>query len=265
MSRPPDILRNPQQALDLMRRSPAGLFTDIDGTLAPIHDDPARAAVPEDTRDALARLAGKIAVVAITGRAVEQARDMVALDNIAYSGNHGTEWLEDSVRWIEPAALPYAPRIREIARRAHREAALEGVLVEDKGPTLSIHYRRALDPAAARRRILDFTARAASGMRVRDGKMLVEVRPPVALSKGQAVRSYIRRKGIVAAMAIGDDLTDVDAFRAIAEMRTAGDVRGASVAVLAADAPPALTDVADYAVDGPSGVRQLLHWLAAAL
>ncbi len=265
MSGSPDLLSNRQEALELMRRGPAGLFTDIDGTLAPICDDPSEATVDENARHALARLAEEMAVVAVTGRGVEEAREMVALSGIAYSGNHGAEWLEDGVRWIESVALPYVPRIREIARRARRETAMEGVLVEDKGPTLSIHYRRTLDPLLARRRILDFTARSASDMRVHDGKMLVEVRPPVDLSKGKALRSYTRRKGLAAVMAIGDDVTDVDAFRAISEMRSAGEVRGASVAVLADDSPDGLAEAADYTVAGPSQVHQFLRWLAGAL
>ncbi len=265
MSDPPSLLDHRNEILDLMRQGPAGLFTDIDGTLAPIHSDPFGAVVHGNARQALARLAGVIAVIAVTGRDVEQARSMIALNEVVYSGNHGAEWLEGNSHWIEPAAVPYLPRIHEIARRARREVAMEGLLIEDKGPTLSLHYRNSPDPSAARRTILDFAARAANDMLVRDGKMVVEVRPPVALSKGQALRSFTRRKGLASVMAIGDDITDVDAFTAISEMRRTGEVRGASVAVLAADAPAGLTASADYAVDGPSSVHVFLRWLAGAL
>ena len=265
MSDPPNILDHRSEILDLMRQGPAGLFTDIDGTLAPIHPDPFGAIVHGNARQALARLAGVMTIIAVTGRDVEQARTMVALNEVVYSGNHGAEWLEGDCHWIEPAAIPYLPRIQEIARRARREVAMEGVFVEDKGPTLSIHYRNSLDPPTARRTILDFAARAASDMLVRDGKMVVEVRPPVGLSKGDALRSFTRRKGLASVLAVGDDITDVDAFTAISEMRRTGEVRGASVAVLAEDAPDGLTAAADYAVDGPSSVHVFLRWLAGAL
>lgn len=265
MTRPPDLLARRGDVLDLMRRAPAGLFADVDGTLAPIRDDPSLAAVDDGARQALGRLAVRMRVVALTGRSAADARRMVGLESVAYCGNHGAEWIEYGLRRIEESAAPYAPRVREIARRAERELAGEGILVEDKGLTFSVHYRMAPDPQAARRRILDFMRRAAAGMRVRDGKMNVEARPPVPLSKGHALRSDARRHGLAAVLAVGDDVTDVDAFRAVAELRRAGEAEGASVAVLGADAPPGLAEAADYAVRDTDDVRDFLLWLADAL
>ena len=95
--------------------------------------------------------------------------------------------------------------------------------------------------------------------------MVVEVRPPVALSKGEAVRSYIRRHGIAAAMALGDDRTDAEAFAVLREMREEGSVRGLCVAVATGDAPAELLESADYALADAGAVGRFLIWLSSEL
>ena len=265
MSAPPDLLEHLDEALALLRHSPAALFTDIDGTLSPIVSDPLAATIPEPTRDALARLADKLSVVAVTGRAAEGARALVGIDDVVYCGNHGAEWLEGGVRRVEPAAAPYVARMTEIAQRAEREIPVDRLYVEDKGPTVSIHYRNAPDPEAARSAVFDFLGSAATEMSLGEGKMVVEVRPPVELSKGAAARSFARDRGLAAVIAIGDDVSDAGMFRAVREMREAGELRGASVAVLAPDAPAELLASADYALDGPGGVQRFLVRLAGEL
>ncbi len=261
----PDLLDRRGEVLELMRQGPAGLFTDIDGTLAPIVPDYACAEVPEAARSALSALARRLSVVALTGRGVADAYRIVGLDEVVYSGNHGAEWLEDGVERVEPLAAPYVDRVHEIARRAERELAMDGVFVEDKGPSVSIHYRQAADRPAARAAVLDFVASAAEGMRLGEGKMVVEVRPPVALSKGEALRAYSRRAGLASVLAIGDDLTDAEAFGVVREMCAEGEARGSSVAVTSGEAPPKLLAAADYTLDGPLGVQRFLVWLAETL
>ena len=261
----PDLLDRRGEVIELMRQGPAGLFTDIDGTLAPIVPDYAGAEIPEATRAALIALARRLSVVALTGRGVADAHRIVGLDEVVYSGNHGAEWLEDGVERVEPLAAPYVARMHEIAQRAERELALDGVFVEDKGPSVSIHYRNAADRPSARAAVLDFVASAAQGMRLGEGKMVVEVRPPVALSKGEALRAYSRRAGLAAVLAIGDDLTDAEAFGVVREMRAEGEARGSSVAVTSGEAPPKLLAAADYTLDGPLGVQRFLVWLAETL
>ncbi len=265
MSAPPDLLEHFDEALALLRHSPAALFTDIDGTLSPIVPDPLAATVPEPTREALARLAGKLFVVAVTGRAAAGARALIGLDEVVYCGNHGAEWLEGGVRRVEPAAAPYVARMAEIAQRAQLEIGIDKILVEDKGPTVSIHYRNAADPEGARRAVFDFLGSAAAEMSLGEGKMVVEVRPPVELSKGAAARSFARDRGLASVIAMGDDVSDAGMFRAVREMREAGELRGASVAVLAVDAPAELLASADYALDGPGGVQRFLGRLAGEL
>ena len=265
MSEPPDLLMHRNEALALLAHRPSGVFTDIDGTLSPIVADPAAAAVPDATRAALRTLTERIAVVALTGRSVADARKIVGLDALAYSGNHGAEWWEDGVVSVEPAAEPYLERVRQIAEAVERGFTTPGALLEDKGASLSVHYRNTAEPDAARSGILDFLDAHAQGMSIREGKMVVEVRPPVALSKGEAVRSFARRKGLVSALVLGDDRTDAEAFAVVREMRGAGVIRGLCAAVATADAPPELLASADYVLADTGAVEEFLTWLASEL
>ena len=265
MSDLPDLLAHKDAALALLRRRPACVFTDIDGTLSPIVADPLAATVPGATRTALEALAERIAVVALTGRSVADARRVLGLDTVVYSGNHGAEWWENGVASIEPTAEPYLERILEIAQAVERSIAAPGILLEDKGASLSVHYRNAAKPDTARTAILDFLSKAAAGMTVREGKMVVEVRAPVPLSKGEAVRSFIQRKGLASALVLGDDLTDAEAFAVVREMRKAGEVLGLCAAVATADAPAELLASADYTLADTQAVGQFLTELTLHL
>ncbi len=265
MSSLPDLLAHRTEATALLAHHPACIFTDIDGTLSPIIADPRAATVPDATRSALAALAERTAVVALTGRSVTDAKRMLGLDTVVYSGNHGAEWWEHGSVHVEPTAEPYLERVREVAGAVQRGITTPGTLLEDKGVSLSVHYRNATQPDAARSFILDFLGTHAEGMTIREGKMVVEVRPPVALSKGEAVRSYIRRQGLAAAIVLGDDRTDAEAFAVLGGMREDGIVRGLCVAVATDDAPAELLESADYALADAEAVGRFLTWLSSEL
>ena len=265
MSGLPNLLAHRDEALALLGHRPACVITDIDGTLSPIIADPAAATVPAATRTALQALAERIAVVALTGRSVTDGRRVLGLDTVVYSGNHGAEWWEDGVASVEPAAAAYIQRVGEIAEEVRRSIVTSGIVLEDKGASLSVHYRNTTEPADARAAILEFLTTTAAGMAIREGKMVVEVRPPVALSKGEAVRAFAQRKGLASAMVFGDDRTDAEAFAVVREMREAGEVRGLCVAVTTADAPAELLASADYALADTGAVGRFLVWLASEL
>ncbi len=262
MSALPDLWERRGAALALLRNAPAALFADIDGTIAPIAPEPSAAAVLTGARAALAALAKRLRVVVLTGRSAETARAMVGLDDAVYSGNHGAEWLAAGERSVEPAALPYVERVHAIAQAAERGVGAAGAWVEDKEVSLSVHYRNAPEPDAARAEILAFLNANAQDMAVREGKMIVEVRPPVALSKGEAARAFIRRERIASALALGDDRTDAEAFAVLRAMRDAGEIRAACAAVSPEDAPAELLASADYALKDPAAAARLLAWLA---
>lgn len=222
----------------------AAVLLDVDGTLAPIVDDPGDAAVPEATRSELRRLHGRYALVAcISGRPAEEAARIVGVPELAYVGEHGLE--------LDPEAAAWAARLHELAGNVAWPD------VERKPLTVSFHYRRAADPAMARARLEQIAERAtAAGLVARFGRMVLELRPPVAADKGTAVRHLLAERGIGRALYAGDDTTDLDAFRAIAELEL-----GVRVAVVTAESPPGLREAADIALGDPDELVALLRRL----
>ncbi len=257
-----------ERALELARRAladaPAGLLTDFDGTLSPIVEDPASARLAEGASDALAALARRLAVVAVvTGRAPMDARRMTGVPGLLIAGNHGTEWLEPGAD--VPAPAPDADRLRAMVREVvGRVPAAPGIVVEDKGMSATIHYRTTTDPDAARAEILDAIGHSRPDVELRDGRMSVEVRPVGIGDKGAATRAISARFGLRGAVVMGDDLTDLDMFAAVAEARDAGTLRGAIIAVGGADreVPAEVIDAADATLDGPEEAARFLTVLA---
>ena len=245
---------------------PCGLFVDIDGTLAPIQPRPDLAAVPRDVRDSLEAIARRMSVAVLTGRSVADGKRMIGSDALLYVGNHGMEWLEGARKWVAPEAEAYTSAVRALASDlAARFTGYGGVIVEDKGPTLSVHYRMTDDPSSARAAVLDFlnTQGRTEGLRVSEGKRVVEVRPPIDLSKGTSLARIVRERGLAAAIAMGDDVTDIDMLLSIRALTASGTLRdGIAIAVSGDETPPALLEAADYAVNGPEGARRVLRWLA---
>ncbi len=269
MSAPPDLpgLPNLLDYLDAVRRlaghRPMGLFVDVDGTISPLVSTPAEATVSPAVRSALAALSAEVTVVALTGRDTASARRIVGVAEIAYAGNHGMEWWEDGAATVEPLVRPYVGRIHRLAVHLGSAMADEpGVLLEDKGPSLAIHYRLAAEPAAARQRVLAVLGGpgGAGDLPVREGKMLIEVLPPVAVNKGTAIARTVERRALASVLVLGDDTTDVDAFEAVRDLRDGGVVEALAVAV-SGDAPEALLAAADYRLADPAAVETLLTWL----
>jgi trehalose 6-phosphate phosphatase len=223
----------------------SALDFDVDGTLAPIVARPELAEVPPATRSELERLAGRYALVAcVSGRAGEDARRLVGVSGVEYVGNHGLE--------LDPRAGELAARIA-----AFREA--EGLPVEDKRLSLSYHYREAADPEDARARLEEVAARAqAAGLDARWGRMVLEVRPPIAADKGTAVRTLLERSQARRGLYAGDDTTDLDAFAGLAG---AGLEHAVRVAVASEEGPAELREAADLVVAGPEELAALLRLL----
>jgi len=235
----------PDDPLRLLAAEPerAAVLLDVDGTLAPIVARPEDAYVPEETRGELARLAGRYALVAcVSGRPRSEVERMVGVAGVAVVGEHGLE--------LAPEAAAWADRVAEFARGVDWPA-------ERKPLSVSFHFRRADDQEAARAyltRVAD--AAEAEGLVPRWGRMVLEVRPPVAADKGTAVRTLVTRAGVRRALYAGDDRTDLDAFHGLDGLEL-----GVRVAVGSAEAPPELLAAADLVVDGTDGVLGLLRRL----
>ena len=261
-----DLLQHIDEIASVAAVRPCGLFVDIDGTLAPIQPRPDMAVVPLDVRDTLEAVARRMSVAVLTGRSAAEGKRMVGSGDLLYVGNHGMEWLEGGREWVAPEAASYAGAIRTLAADiAGRFSGYEGLIVEDKGVTLSVHYRLATDPSAARSAILEVLTAGGrtEGLRVSEGKRVVEVRPPIEMSKGTSLARIVQERGLAAAIAMGDDVTDVDMLLSVRALTASGALRaGIGITVSGDETPPALLKAADYAVNGPEGATRFLRLLA---
>jgi trehalose 6-phosphate phosphatase len=258
------------EALRPLRADPprAAILLDVDGTLAPIVDEPADAAVPQSTLSQLAALADGYGLVAcISGRRADDARRIVGLESITYVGNHGAEVLHAGAAHAEIDAdvARWTQRVSEFASQAltAQRVAL-GVRAEDKASIAAFHWRGAHDEAAAEAAVREVADDAqARGLAVHWGRKVLEVRAPVEFGKGQAVERLLEGSGLHAALYVGDDRTDAEAFDALHRLEAAGQLeRVLCVGVREDETPAEIEERADVLVDGTQGVSALLAALA---
>jgi trehalose 6-phosphate phosphatase len=258
-------------ALSPLRADPgrSAVLLDVDGTLAPIVRFADDAHVPEATRGLLIEIARRYAVVAcVSGRRASDARRLVAIGTLSYLGSHGTELLR--VGWTEPELDPavrdWSRRIQAFGRESDTaELRRLRVRIEDKGSIVAFHWRGAPDEEAARAAIDAIAARAEQGgLRTHWGRKVLEVRPPVRMDKGAGIVAFLSDQELDAAMYVGDDATDLDAFRGLGELQAAGRLRHVlRVCAASEEGPSELAAEADLVVDGTDGVRALLEGLLA--
>ena len=242
------------------------LACDFDGTLSPIVPRPEDAYILPACATALRELSEltKYDVAIVSGRALADVRERAGLQNALYSGNHGME--------IEAPGLMIEDEVAVRSRRVMRELrdALEpvvgqvsGAFVEDKGISLSVHYRMTPDQLEpdVQERVRQATADAVAGgdVIVVQGKKVLDVRPAAARDKGAALRLLMEAlaketgEGELLPIYIGDDTTDEDAFREVN--------RSDGVSVLVGSAERATE--AGFRVESPKEVAAFLKRLAA--
>ena len=222
------------------------LFLDYDGTLAPIADEPGKAVFPKNTKRMLGLLAKspRRKVVIVSGRTVKDIKKLVGLRDIVYIGNHGLEIDGPKAAFKAKISAGYKAALKVIKDTLALElSAIDGLLIEDKGLTISVHYRlvgkndlaavkntfrRVVGPYLLRREV-----------RVISGKKVLEVGPPAAIDKGSAVERLIESEKAlcgdrrIAPVYVGDDTTDEDAFKMLKNNGLTvfvGDPRRASAA-----------------------------------
>ena len=201
------------------------LFLDYDGTLVPIKPRPELAVFPPSTKKLIKKLWGcpKIYLAIVTGRTLKEIKKLIDINGIAYVGNHGFEIEYEKKCWIHPVSAQISPTIRKIIYNIKDYTKeIYGVLIEDKGLIVSIHYRLATDKSA--REIKKIVYKVISPYHemfcVGSGKKVYEIRPCVDWHKGKAILKVSRLLGITEnslKIYIGDDLTDEDAFEVLGE------------------------------------------------
>lgn len=263
----PDPILEGAMAPVLERLDRCALFCDVDGTLAPIVARPEDARLLDGVHEVLTVLRERVALLAfVSGRGLADLERIVALDGCAYAGNHGMEL--HRVGADPELAEGVADHLRAIAEFVaawpEERLAAGDLRMEAKGATLSVHARGARDPDAARLLLAQVASEALDrGLVPTPGREVLEVRPPVAVDKGTAVRALLRDTEAVAAVYIGDDRTDADAWMALRAMRTEGGLEVAlGVAVASGEVPAAVREAADVEVAGPPGALQVLRRMA---
>jgi trehalose 6-phosphate phosphatase len=253
----------------LLALRPAGLLTDVDGTISRITAHTNDATVERDTRRDLGRLSKQLDVVAvITGRAIERAQQMVNVTGLVYIGNHGLEWLVDGAVQYHPEAARARPTLDAALAAIHTAAPEPGLVVEDKHVSIAVHYRQTADPLDAERRILaalrPFVAPGGGSpaLRLIKGGLVVNLLPALAVDKGAAVRKLVEQYSLRAVAFFGDDVTDLDAIRALHALRAAGMAQTLAVGVGSAEGPPAIRAEADVMLEGVAEVERVLAALA---
>ena len=236
------------------------LLFDYDGTLTPIVERPEMAVLDPETRALLAGLSQdkRFLLGIISGRSLDDVRGRVGISGLVYAGNHGLEIQGPGLDFTHPAA----DELRETQGRVYARLRQElvdapGVILEDKGLTLSLHYR--LTPCEYVDNVEEMFAAtvapflAEGHVEVGRGKKVLAVRPRVPWNKGTAIAKIKETYGSsLVTIFFGDDVTDEDGFAVVQE--------GGGIAVMVG--PAGQPTRAMYRVDSPQEVVETLQLLA---
>jgi trehalose 6-phosphate phosphatase len=247
----------------------SAVLLDVDGVLAPIVSHPDDAHMPETTRRPLIEIAKRYGVVAcVSGRRASDARRVVSLGSIAYLGSHGSEILRPGSisTEMDRELQAWTRRVQNFAREHYSEDLRRlRVRLEDKEAIAALHWREVPDEEEAEAAVREVAEAAEqAGFNAHWGRKVLEIRPPVRIDKGAGIVSLLRDMELAAAVYVGDDTTDLDAFRGLGELVEMGSLKQAlRVGVTSDETPPPLEEAADVMVDGTDGVRDLLRALIA--
>lgn len=234
------------------------VFLDYDGTLTPIVDDPEQALLSDSQRAAVAELARHCFVAIVSGRELANVRAKVGLETVYYAGDHGfaIQGPAGSAIWHEQGA-EFLDALEAARRRLEPQlAAVPGALLETKRYSLTVHYRRvAAERVAEVEALVDAVLAEQGNLRKHHGKKVFELRPCLDWHKGKAVLWLLKALKLdhagVLPLYLGDDVTDEDAFQALA---------GRGIGILVSDTPRA--SAADYGLHDVAEVEKFLRQLA---
>lgn len=259
------IARNVSRVL---RSRPSALLFDFDGTLSELTNDPESASILPETEHAVQRLTELVDVVGIvTGRWARDVMTKMDTSELVVVGNHGLETYNHGVHVEHDAGVEAMESINaamsEIRDRLIRDGLDVGVIFENKRLSASIHYRNAPNQKQVGSVLVPLARKIATGhgLRLTEGKLIVELRPKAEVSKGTAVTHLVEEFNLRSAVFLGDDLTDVDGFLGLRALRDADVIDSLAVGVMGPDSHPKVAETADGLVIGVEGVAHLLEQL----
>lgn len=250
----------------LLGKRRLGLISDVDGTLSPIVARPEDARVTARNLELLAKLADELTLVAlISGRGAEDVKQLVDLPGIIYVGNHGLERWKDGETTFAGEALAFKPAVLA-ALNELKSLKSAGINLEDKGITVSLHYRQSPTPEEFVQEQKTFLESIASkhGLTLSQGRKVFEFKPPVQLDKGSALRQLVEESNLDAVIYLGDDTTDVAALKAARKLRETGSVEAWGIGVQSDEVPTEVEATADLLASGVADVEDFLGWLLMA-
>ncbi len=245
-------------------QKPFGLITDIDGTISPIAPTPEAAYVTDAARDWLRRLQPRVTLVAaVTGRTAADGVGMLDLPGVVVVGSHGLERWHDGQTTVHEEARPYLQAIQKALDGLAPLVAAHGMTVQSKGVTATLHYRNAPGRDKLRDKVYpQITAIARQhGLEVFGGRYMFELHPPIAVDKGTALTGLVAEFKLNGVLFMGDDVTDLNAFGALYQLRDAGRVSGFALGVASDETPSQIVEAADFRLDGVEDVERFLEWL----
>lgn len=255
-------------ALDAVRAAIAadpsrvGFFSDLDGTMAHIVDDPEVVVPIDGITDRVAELAAQLGIVAVVSGRPVSFLDRFFEPPVELSGLYGLEHRAGERLFVDSAALEWLPVISSTADRAREEFGIEAV--EDKRYSLTIHYRGAEPELGEHVSAWVEAVALETGLDARVAKMSVELHPPTSRSKGDAIEELLL--GIDVAVYCGDDVGDLPAFERLAKLTSDGRIRDYAVVLVTSDetAPEMFAHATDTIV-GPVAMLDVLESLVDAL
>ncbi len=253
----------------LVKAKRLGLVVDMDGTISHIAETPEAAIVTPRNRELLGMLVLTLPMVAaISGRAVRDLQQRIAISGIVCVGNHGLEQWVDGKRVVDDSVRSYRRSIAAALDELRTKLTV-GMWIEDKYATASVHYRMTPDPDKAKRELAPIMEDIAAtyGLVTHSGHRLYELRPPIQENKGTALRKLVKQYELDAVMYIGDDLTDIDAIKVAHDLRETKQCYGVGVGVISDSNENrlAVQEASDVVANNVTDVEALLQWLMSTL
>ncbi len=197
------------------------LLLDYDGTLVPIKKRPELARIHPSRRKLLDRILKIIPVSIVSGRSLSEMNKFIRLDGVSIIGNHGFEISYNKKVWVHPEAKKIRGILRKtMSRIKERTKNLNGVIVEDKGLSGSVHLRllKSGQKGVLRKIVEEEVTKGNGKLKIRKGKKVFEIIPNIGWDKGKGVEKFfslLNLKEDFLKIYIGDDETDEDAFRTL--------------------------------------------------
>ncbi|CAG7827217.1 unnamed protein product [Allacma fusca] len=245
--------------------SKLSLILDYDGTLAHLAQKPELAVLPSETKDILRRLAfyqKDVSICIISGRGLDDLRDLVGLEGITYAASHGLDILSpDGTRFIHPVTKEHEQKMKDLFTALEAEVNRDGAWIENKGNLLTFHYRET--PQHLRN---DLVQRAVdiflqNGFQPQKAPMALEARPEVKWDRGRASIHILRTTyGVdwserVRVIYAGDDPSDEEAMQALSGIACTFKV----------SSMPSTRTSANYRLRSPKEVHLMLEWIEKRL